>query len=404
MQKTIRGFKLESKRYKDLQKKIKNILISKVKFIDANTKYKLLEFAFSLSEEDYMTFYKNNIDTLSSINKAHIFSNLSLKLEEDELFDFFDELIDFGENGRVLDYIATLNQDTIKGLQEHLKYHVVYLDSMKNVDSLNLDDDNIKFVKMPGWKVYYSKDDFIKMHKEFLSFFIGIPHATNDPESQYEVFRKIYVRIFYGIKYDENAITKEGKKSNTVRINSRNMQNALLEKSCVCSGYATLLKQASEYFGIECSTIGGFLRNKNHNERIKNMFNIYPSKPNIAPESMTEFNDAKEKYDANLSISHYFGKRFYNLHSGGHAWNQVRIGDNWYNCDITNISPDKKILYSTKEFSYNKDYYYADLSTKDDIPHDCTVDFQDKKFNSKISLKAIKEYLKERLHISNNKE
>ena len=79
------------------------------------------------------------------------------------------------------------------------------------------------------------------------------------------------------------------------------LKGALLEGRTVCIGYAMALERCLTTLGIDCNIMWGIVR------------------------------DTKPEYIPLI------------LFSGDHAWNQVRLGDNWYNVDLTFFSSSKDL-------------------------------------------------------------
>lgn len=85
------------------------------------------------------------------------------------------------------------------------------------------------------------------------------------------------------IPYDEYAISEEGEKDQLLQITTRNLEGGLLDNSCVCGGYAEILRNVLAQKGIESKVIIG--------------------------------KDSEK--------------------GASHAWNQIKIGNKWFNVDLT---------------------------------------------------------------------
>lgn len=132
------------------------------------------------------------------------------------------------------------------------------------------------------------------------------------------------VNDFLGLKKAINSITRGIDKDNTdinkfldiYKIIGKNVKykqysnyiEAICKKEASCQGYSELLKLALNNIGIDCIIIRG-----NYKE---------PQHPDYT----------------------------------GHAWNQVKINDNWYNCDLTwdasKIKEGKKVKYCLRDDNY----------------------------------------------------
>lgn len=129
-------------------------------------------------------------------------------------------------------------------------------------------------------------------------------------DSELNRFTNVYKKIAETISYDYDAIDEDSDYAIENIDKSRNLENGLLKGTCVCAGYANILKSTLEYVDIESKYIIG------------------------------ETDNEKELL---------------------HAWNQVKIDDEWYNTDLTWDREDlikkespKSFLKSDKEFFSHK--------------------------------------------------
>ena len=103
----------------------------------------------------------------------------------------------------------------------------------------------------------YSIDDYMAIRDTLNILIDGI----NPTDSDLDKFAVIYQRILDSIEYDHNAI-KHGNAAdcrNSARVadTSRNLRNGLLDSTCVCAGYADILKEALKLVGIEAKYVSG---------------------------------------------------------------------------------------------------------------------------------------------------
>jgi len=160
---------------------------------------------------------------------------------------------------------------------------------------------------------FYTKEEFIEIKKKMDEILSGIemPIKGNE-ESEIKTFLEVTKRLAYHISYDQYAISEEGEKEYTLQRECRNLYGGLVKGESVCAGYANILKEALACVGIEAKFISGFY---------------------------------EEKAD-------------------GHAWNQVKIGNSWYNVDLTwerdkivrTGDIDRGILKSDQEFEDHLKY------------------------------------------------
>ena len=129
----------------------------------------------------------------------------------------------------------------------------------------------------------YTKEKYIKILENIDKRFGDIePAIQGDKESEMKTFLDVYSRMAQ-IPYDEYATLEEGKEDKLLQITSRNLEGGLLDNKCVCRGYAEILRNVLAQKGIESKMIGG-----------------------QNPEN-----------------------------GSGHAWNQIKIGNQWFNTDLT---------------------------------------------------------------------
>ena len=94
--------------------------------------------------------------------------------------------------------------------------------------------------------------------------------------SDYDKVRAVHNWMIKNISYDYKNYMK-----NTLPSSVYTIEGALLKRRCVCEGYAKAFKKLMDSYGIECKVVTGKTRN------------------------------------------------------GGHAWNMVKLGNNWYHIDVT---------------------------------------------------------------------
>lgn len=159
---------------------------------------------------------------------------------------------------------------------------------------------------------FYTKEEFVEIKKKINEILEGIEiPQKGDETSELKSFLEIAKRLANHISYNQYAVSKEGEKDHDLQRECRSLYGGLVNGESVCAGYANILKQTLAIVGIEAKYIKGF----------------------------------SEEGD-------------------GHAWNQVKIGDKWYNVDLTwarneivrtgNIS--KEILKSDQEFEEHLKY------------------------------------------------
>ena len=153
----------------------------------------------------------------------------------------------------------------------------------------------------------YNIFDMLRIKKEMQKFLSGCPAKDpNNPNSEKEIFAYIYTKLAYMVEYDELArdIRRDASKSFILYSrdylqNASSLVGAMCEQSALCSGFAEALRNLLAEKGIEAKYVSGKKKSIGEN---------------------------------NNSVSH--------------AWNQVKLDGEWYNCDITH---DRKYIITEKE-------------------------------------------------------
>lgn len=153
---------------------------------------------------------------------------------------------------------------------------------------------------------FYAKEDFIEIKKKVNDILEGVEIPQNgDEESELKAFLEITKRLANHISYNQYAVSRDGKKDYNIQRECRSLYGGIVKGESVCAGYANILQQTLACVGIEAKYINGYSKEEN-----------------------------------------------------GHAWNQVKIGEKWYNVDLTwerndivrTGSISKEILKSDQEF------------------------------------------------------
>lgn len=165
----------------------------------------------------------------------------------------------------------------------------------------------------------YAPDDVIEIKKAIKEFLKGMPEFDKkDPDYEKKVFTYIYVKLALSVKYDTLATRIMGKSGYALNetkgayVNSAAcMYGALVNKQAICSGFSDALRNILAEVGIRAKYISG------------------------GP------NEQGEK----------------------HAWNQVCLDGQWFNCDVTNDAAflkkgliAKYFLVSDADYELMKEY------------------------------------------------
>lgn len=159
------------------------------------------------------------------------------------------------------------------------------ISKLKLEDAQNLPDNAIIKVFDNGDKLYqlYSKETYCKILEKINERYGSIPEVVSgDKNSEVNTLLDVCMGMS-GITFDYYAGSEESDNDWNAQIKARNLEGPILEGKCVCAGFANALK------------------------------NIYILKGGIA----TFVSGTRQGYVI------------------GHAWNQVKIGDCWFNVDVT---------------------------------------------------------------------
>lgn len=182
----------------------------------------------------------------------------------------------------------------------------------------------------------YDIGTYKQLRKEIDSIIEGIDPRSSDIER----FLEVYKRLGNKISYDwEN---KERDEVDGVYYlggypPAHNLVGGLLNNTCVCEGYAKILKQVLACVGIPSKVIAG---------------------------------DGKEEL---------------------HAWNQVEIDGTWYNTDLT---WDAERIKEGRELEYclQSDEEFINHSTESTIKEDCAQSFDRNKINKYLGIPVTFEF------------
>lgn len=203
------------------------------------------------------------------------------------------------------DRIVEITTDFIKS-HPNVERYVVY---SQNLDHGNDVDYNT-----------YTKDEMLEVRQEIDSILnqIVVPQE-GCPNRDKLIFAQVYSRLGERISYDFEAIKKENEKDKQMQKTCRDLYGGLIDKKCVCAGYANILVNVLSCFNIEARFIGAM--------------------PDIDRGVVFDLKDSQ-----------------------GHAWNEVYLDGQSYLTDLTwdyrNIQaghfPLKYFLKSKKDFGHGE--------------------------------------------------
>ena len=274
---------------------------------------------WSLKDGKFAKECIENLEDISLLCKA----NLIAEMIDDEEYkkkilesDMFDE--DIEAKGKLIEAI---------GNEEQKKEWNARFVQIEDISKISLED----LKKLPQNSIIktdevvhnlYYKEEYIRVKQAMDEILDGIARPTKgNKKEELAATLELIKRLAMHISYDKFAISEEGKKDNKLQIMCRNLYGGLVNGQAVCLGYANILRSALKCLGIESAVILG--------NGIKNL--------------------------------------------GGHAWNQVKIGEQWYNIDLTEERNEivrqgqalPSILKSDNEFEYHTKMFKENVEVKE---------------------------------------
>lgn len=174
--------------------------------------------------------------------------------------------------------IRNASELTVQKLEELLKYFNIV--SIKFVDT----NDNLGYYQVEPYDVETYKK-CVGVIDELLDG-IEFEQQSDAPDREKIIFAQVIKRLANHISYDHETVKKQRERTASKEETKicRNLEGGLLNKTCVCAGYAEIVRNVFSCCGIEVRYISG--NNINEGET-------------------------------------------------GHAWNQIKLDGIWYNMDLT---------------------------------------------------------------------
>lgn len=182
----------------------------------------------------------------------------------------------------------------------------------------------------------YDIDTYKQLRKEMDSIIEGIDPRSSDIERFLEVYKRLGAKISYDWE-NEDRDEVDGVYYPGGYPPAHNLVGGLLNNTCVCEGYAKILKQTLACVGISSRVVIG---------------------------------DATEEL---------------------HAWNQVKIDGIWYNTDLT---WDAERIKEGRELDYclQSDEEFINHSTESTIKEDCNQSYDRNKINQYLGIPVTFEF------------
>lgn len=256
---------------------------------------------------------------LSKQYKISLLRNKIDELDVENCLKCINEI--YGRNIEMWELKNLLTFSADDKIRKYIRKQKIYINNTSELSEEDLE-------KMPNTEIVvvgskegiaeeaYFKDEYIKVKKAMDELMLGIPKVEKgNVESEIKVFLEVVERLARHITYDYLAVQDYMKDDFKLQEECRNLYGGLLNGKAVCAGYSRILMDALSRVGIECKCISGMGEN------------------NI-----------------------------------GHAWNQVKIGEKWFNVDLTNsrdqIVEQRKagldILKTDDEFKPNFKFEISD--------------------------------------------
>jgi len=263
-----------------------------------------------LSDEEKIKILKSNSLFMNSLYL------LSKDIEEyinNKEFDMSKLFFTGNENISYGYYFEILRKMSPKDIEN---FNVVLADcSSSSIEKYKKIKEDKKINKIYTCGYGCTEQEFEQVLKKINIFkkLVEVP-SDNDEQRDYKVFAQLYRILANSIVYDYNAILPENKNNDYMMNECRNLYGGLVKGKSVCAGYANILKQVLSQYNINCEYI---------------------------------ISKTSEGFS--------------------HAYNQVFIDGQWYNCDLTSDALEIRInpqcvvysLKSDKEFGVNEIFYHT---------------------------------------------
>ena len=324
----------------DLQSDKENEFIDKIS--ERKGKLKIISKNLNLITEAVQSLKTKNI-TLSQ----YIILKDRVDLSQiDNLKIMIDDAIDFNSEGyeQIVNQINKLSNARVeasfeKYMQAQENYPITLPANViiKNASQLTIEDidkysmiDRV-IIQSPytnkEQKEPYSISDYKEIRNIIDTIISGVDNNASDKEKFAYIYKFLINEI--GIEYDFEAIKPEHKADEELQTKIRNLKGGLVDKKCVCAGYADILQNVLACVGIECNYVSGQI-------------------------------DFEAGYTLNLDDP-----------EPGHAWNMVKLDNEWYWTDLTwdadyikkGKYPLPYCLRSDKEFKGHERYNHRKNNT-----------------------------------------
>lgn len=172
--------------------------------------------------------------------------------------------------------------------------------SIETLNDMIADNHELDVTMIPSINYPYTKKydvfDMLRIKKEMRKFLEGCPYKNpNNQTSELDVFAYIYLKLAYMVEYDDLARDIKTNSSEMFKMftadyinDSASLKGTMVKHSALCSGFAETLRNLLAERGIESRYMSGKTKQQEGSKEQK-----------------------------------------------AHAWNQVKLAGEWYNCDVT---------------------------------------------------------------------
>lgn len=262
-------------------------------------------------------------------------------------------------------------------LIENWKKQCISIESVKDLSIEQIEKQrNIKYIRITKKNspvYYYSRDEYIKIRSSIDTILskVGLP-KKGDFDSELNAFCEIFKLLSY-ISYDYDAIKDTNINNWKMQERAGDLYGGLIDGKTVCRGYAHILQQIFDMSGIESNIIIGEYGTRKWARILEKILGFV----NIDCKTITDIA---------------------NGYKAGHAWNQVKIGGNWYNVDMTNYinyaikNNGKnvwKVLKSDSQFK-RRIYKYREISEREKCKTKITSEIYKRNLGDSLKTLAIR--------------
>ena len=250
-------------------------ILNKLKLFKIRAKLKLDEMKgkgnLPSSEKTQMCGPLKQVEKYVSAKEISIQLSKQDEEKKDFIFDLISMLSPYGKKIKLIEFDNIFTNDDMRTIKEKNASTMINLRYMLQ-----------SYYSGTNTQLEYNIQDYCKILEkiEYLSNVAQTNFAQKDEQVMF-----IIMQLMEYISFDKNYKQKDEQEVKELS----SLKGALLEKNTVCMGYAMACEHCLTSLGIECKIVAG---------NTKKQKNYFPGEIN-------------------------------------HAWNQVKLGDKWYNVDIT---------------------------------------------------------------------